>query len=427
MKTMLPILLLSCLALPLSACNGDNGSDSGSTDNGTETESNTESESEAPTDTDTLSDSASETTSATETGTQTDTGTQSVTESTTDTETESDTTTPGDGYCRYIIPFGGSFPSCREYLETWTAQERADDCADPMMGLAAAGVLDGTPCPTEELLGTCIHDQSADHSVKEYYYTGPVDVYETNCTGMLAGTWETVSTGLPDWAAPMTEALDALASDADVTVTPDDCSDDPCMEGIYNDKGWLTFTPADVTPTIGLIFWPGGNVDARSYAVVTRAIADAGVLVALPVLPPSTADQAQAIFDANTGISTWYLGGHSMGGAVTAQLANTHPEMISGGLVLFAAPGSSSADISDQDLDVLLVTATLDGLATPTKVNDGKVYLPASAIYEVIDGGNHAQFGHYGDQENDYAATITREAQQTQAVTATLSFLGIIL
>jgi hypothetical protein len=36
----------------------------------------------------------------------------------------------------------------------------------------------------------------------------------------------------------------------------------------------------------------------------------------------------------------------------------------------------------------------------------------------IIDGGNHAQYGAYGPQAGDGAATISREEQQQQTTTA---------
>ena len=38
--------------------------------------------------------------------------------------------------------------------------------------------------------------------------------------------------------------------------------------------------------------------------------------------------------------------------------------------------------------------------------------LPVDVIEEVIDGGNHANYAHYGAQDGDGEATITREEQQ---------------
>jgi hypothetical protein len=47
----------------------------------------------------------------------------------------------------------------------------------------------------------------------------------------------------------------------------------------------------------------------------------------------------------------------------------------------------------------------------------------AMGDFIVMDGGNHAQFGDYGSQPGDNAATISRVEQQTQIVNATVKFL----
>jgi hypothetical protein len=50
--------------------------------------------------------------------------------------------------------------------------------------------------------------------------------------------------------------------------------------------------------------------------------------------------------------------------------------------------------------------------------------LPPDATIVVIEGGNHAQFGYYGIQTGDGKATISREDQQAQIVSATLDWLA---
>ena len=37
---------------------------------------------------------------------------------------------------------------------------------------------------------------------------------------------------------------------------------------------------------------------------------------------------------------------------------------------------------------------------------------PEDVIEEIIEGGNHANYGHYGAQDGDGEADITREEQQ---------------
>ena len=64
-----------------------------------------------------------------------------------------------------------------------------------------------------------------------------------------------------------------------------------------------------------------------------------------------------------------------------------------------------------------------DGLATGKKIEASKQLLPPDTIWVKIEGGNHAQFGWYGDQAGDNVATVSREEQQEQTISATIKML----
>lgn len=49
--------------------------------------------------------------------------------------------------------------------------------------------------------------------------------------------------------------------------------------------------------------------------------------------------------------------------------------------------------------------------------------MPADYAEICIEGGNHAQFGNYGEQKGDHAAGISREEQQAQTVEAILNMM----
>lgn len=51
-------------------------------------------------------------------------------------------------------------------------------------------------------------------------------------------------------------------------------------------------------------------------------------------------------------------------------------------------------------------------------LEDAEPLLPDTAERIVVEGGNHAYFGNYGEQEGDGTATISREQQQEEAVNA---------
>jgi pimeloyl-ACP methyl ester carboxylesterase len=210
-------------------------------------------------------------------------------------------------------------------------------------------------------------------------------------------------------------ALQALVSDSAVTVTTDE---------------WITFSPAGQAPRAGLIVYPGGHVDPRAYAPLARQIAAQGYRVvivpmplALAVLAPNRALQVMAHDPA---IETWAIGGHSLGGAMSARFAYTHPDAVDG-LVLWAAYPASTDDLSGYDLVVTSIYGTLDGLATGSRIDASRPLLPPVTRWVAIEGGNHAQFGDYGPQSGDTPAIIPAEEQQALAAGATASLLEDML
>jgi hypothetical protein len=66
----------------------------------------------------------------------------------------------------------------------------------------------------------------------------------------------------------------------------------------------------------------------------------------------------------------------------------------------------------------------LDGLSKPDRITSSAALLPSGTVFVAIEGGNHAQFGWYGDQSGDNPATISREDQQEQIVQATAALLA---
>lgn len=211
---------------------------------------------------------------------------------------------------------------------------------------------------------------------------------------------------------PTPEAMTALQSDSQVAV---------------GQSHWIVFWPADDARNTGLILYPGGRVDPRAYAPMARAIAAAGyptVIVPMPLnLAVFGVDRADDVRAAYPQIERWAIGGHSLGGAMAAAYAYRHPGAVQG-LVLWASYPAGNNSLADRDdLAVVSISGSLDGLATPEKVEASRPLLPADAEFLVIEGGNHAQFGWYGPQSGDNAATIPHEAQQAQTVDATVRLL----
>ena len=75
-------------------------------------------------------------------------------------------------------------------------------------------------------------------------------------------------------------------------------------------------------------------------------------------------------------------------------------------------------------MNVLSLYAEFDGLSTEEKIFDKAENLPSNTSYIEIIGGNHAQFGMYGEQSGDLEATISVLEQQNKMIEATLEFLN---
>lgn len=211
---------------------------------------------------------------------------------------------------------------------------------------------------------------------------------------------------------PMPQAFDALKSDQQVEVIVED--------------SWLAFFPRTATSDLGLIVYPGGRVDFRAYAPLAKSIAMQGYTVFLVKMPLNLAvfnpNAAEAVIATYPQIQRWVVGGHSLGGAMAANFVKKHPQKVIG-LVLWASYPASSDDLSTTDLPVVSIYATHDNLSTLEKIQASRALLPEATQWVAVEGGNHAQFGWYGEQPGDGVAMISREAQQEQILFATVRFL----
>ncbi len=210
---------------------------------------------------------------------------------------------------------------------------------------------------------------------------------------------------------PMPEALAALNSDSVVTVTT---------------GRWLVFTPTNFTSDVGFIIYPGGLVDYRSYAPEAHAIAAEGYLTVIAPMTLNLAifseNSATDIINTNLQVKAWAIGGHSLGGVMAAQYCYDNPGKIQG-LVLWAAYPQSGTDLSNSNLTVTTIHGTLDGKVSESQLQDSMKQLPPDTTIVEIVGGNHGQFGWYGNQSGDNQAIINRSAQQAEIVNATVQLL----
>ena len=182
-------------------------------------------------------------------------------------------------------------------------------------------------------------------------------------------------------------------------------------------EGNLTIlTPdADSNTGMGFIFYPGGKVEETAYLPLLDRLREGGVTVVLVKVPLRLAvfdiNAADKVYDAVPGISRWFIGGHSLGGAMASSYVAGNEDKLSGLILLGAYP------VSDSPISTLCIYGSEDIMLDKTK-------LEGVANVLRIEGGNHAQFGNYGLQEGDGTATMSREEQQSIAAEAMLAFIN---
>lgn len=203
-----------------------------------------------------------------------------------------------------------------------------------------------------------------------------------------------------------------------VTQTGIPISEDVTVVNQKNSR--ICFEPEE--PQCGLIFYPGGKVQYEAYAPLMEKLAENGILCVLVHMPGNLAvldvNAADGIREMYPEIKTWYIGGHSLGGAMAASYAAKHSGDFSG-LILLAA--YSTADLSDSGLSVISIYGSMDGVLDAEKYEKYLPNLPDTAREVVIEGGCHSYFGSYGMQDGDGTPTITREEQIEETVKAILT------
>lgn len=177
--------------------------------------------------------------------------------------------------------------------------------------------------------------------------------------------------------------------------------------------GSIAFVASE--PRAGMVFYPGGNVQPEAYAPLLTLCAQRGITSIL-VRPPL--NFALADIDAAIGasaqfpnIDTWYLAGHSLGGVAASACLGQHESEFDGIVLLASYPND---DLSSFEGKALQLVGTEDHVVSREKYDNASALLPSDAQESELQGGNHAQFGNYGEQKGDGIPTISREEQQTQ-------------
>ena len=170
-----------------------------------------------------------------------------------------------------------------------------------------------------------------------------------------------------------------------------------------------------------LIFYPGARVEYTAYLPLLYKVADGGLdcfLVDMPLNVPLLNNDAAADITENYDYEKWYLGGHSLGGVAASIYAADHDF---DGMVFLA-----SYPIKTIDEPALEMYGSNDKILKEDGRSKSDEKLSDESVVEVIEGGNHAQFGNYGKQRGDGEASISREKQQEITVLRILEFFNYI-
>lgn len=179
--------------------------------------------------------------------------------------------------------------------------------------------------------------------------------------------------------------------------------------------GNLTILSPSNPGDTAIIFYPGGKVEAIAYIPLLEQLRQNGVTCVLVKMPFNLAvfrsGAADQVYEKLPGIQNWYIGGHSLGGAMASSYVSKHQDKVKGLILLgsYVYGGVSPAD-------ALTIYGSNDDVVDKTKID-------YTENVHVINGGNHAQFGNYGLQKGDGAATISREQQQDESVGLILDFI----
>ena len=183
---------------------------------------------------------------------------------------------------------------------------------------------------------------------------------------------------------------------------------------VTQEKGVIAFDgPGEAD---ALILYPGAKVAAAAYAPLTFQLAAQGVDCFIVEMPFHMAffgiGRAGGVMESHPGYEHWYLGGHSLGGAMAMIYLRSHPEQLSGCFFLASYPSIDMEQYSD--IKFYTIYGTEDGVMNRPTYQASRYNWPDNAVEAIIEGGNHAQFGDYGFQPGDNPATISQEEQQAQ-------------
>ena len=190
---------------------------------------------------------------------------------------------------------------------------------------------------------------------------------------------------------------------------------------IVKDEKYLTFEPTSEIKG-GIIFYPGAKVEYTSYSMLMYELSENGYFCVLVDMPLNFAifgmNKADDIISRYSDIESWHIMGHSLGGAMASSYAGSNKDKIDSVILLAAY---STADLDG--LNVLSIYGSNDNVLNLDKYKEYLENLPDGYCEVIIEGGNHAYFGSYGEQKGDGESLIARDEQIGITVKEIIDFL----
>lgn len=195
------------------------------------------------------------------------------------------------------------------------------------------------------------------------------------------------------------------------------------LGAVKRDDHGLVFLPENPNGQ-GLILYQGAKVEAEAYAYLGEKLSEQGYTVSIPQLPLKFGifgvNKAEAVIEDYPEITAWFIGGHSLGGVAAAMYAEEHQDELAG---LFFLGSYPAGDFAASELPMLSIYGENDGLTLLEDIENNRVLFSANSEFVEIPGGNHAQFGMYGEQKGDNPADISPLEQQDLIVEALLNWM----
>ncbi len=183
--------------------------------------------------------------------------------------------------------------------------------------------------------------------------------------------------------------------------------------GITYTHNLIIFHP-EKPNSIGILFYPGAKVEYTSYSPLLIKLKNKGFTCVLVSMPRNMAflgiNEADTVYDLVPEIKSWYIAGHSLGGAMASQYASKNADKVTGLILL----GAYLYGDYPSEKSLTVYGSFNSNLEKNISYTDNIV---------IIEGGNHAQFGNYGKQKGDPDATISAEEQQNITVEAITDFI----